>query len=329
MSCNDLISVIVPVYNVETYLKRCVDTLIKQTYQNIEIILVDDGSTDSSGEICDLYKDIDSRITVIHKTNGGLSDARNCALSIVKGQCVAFVDSDDYLEDNYLEYLYELMISHSTEIAMCSFKYVNENGVLINRVSNENNVIELDQFSALKELIIGKKISTSASMKLYRTYLFDGIRYPKGRIYEDIATTYKILMKTKRVVISDAPLYNYLYRMGSITRSKFDIRKLDTITFMREMVNGICEMYPELKDYGYARLFTQYLSVYSAMRADHVRDKQLNEKIIEGLINTGDEGRGVLNKKNALYYLIVTKFRPLLPLVVDAENKIQYIRGKR
>ena len=119
MNKQDLISVIVPVYNVENYLKRCLDSIINQTYQNIEIILIDDGSTDNSGNLCEDYKKIDNRIKVVHKTNGGLSDARNTGIKKAKGKYITFVDSDDYVEYDYVEYLYNLIKKYDTNISFC------------------------------------------------------------------------------------------------------------------------------------------------------------------------------------------------------------------
>lgn len=125
-----LISIIVPVYNVEKYLKECIDSVISQTYKNLEIILVDDGSTDKSGEICDEYSKKDSRIKVIHKENGGLSDARNVALDIAKGEYIGFVDSDDYVEKDMFETLYKLAEEHNTEISSISFYKTLENEII-------------------------------------------------------------------------------------------------------------------------------------------------------------------------------------------------------
>ena len=128
MRQDELISVIVPVYNVEKYIDKCIKSIISQDYTNLEIWLVDDGSTDSSGEVCDKYAESDQRIIVIHKDNGGLSDARNVALDRMQGKYVLFIDSDDYIEKNYISYLYMLLKDYQSDISICNFKYVNEKG---------------------------------------------------------------------------------------------------------------------------------------------------------------------------------------------------------
>ena len=242
---DELISVIVPVYNVEKYLDKCIKSIINQDYINLEIWLIDDGSTDSSGEICNKYAEKDHRITVIHKENGGLSDARNVALDQMQGKYVLFIDSDDYIEKKYISYLHMLLKDYQCDISVCNFKYVNEKGKMINKPKDTGEIIQYSRKEAIEKILQGKEINTSASMKLYRSELFKNIRYPKGRLYEDIATTYKTILRVDRVVYGDYSGYVYLCRGGSITKREFTEERLDSIYNMEEMCSNIMKVYPD------------------------------------------------------------------------------------
>lgn len=277
-----LITVIIPVYNVEKYIDKCIRSIICQDYSNLEIILVDDGATDSSGQICDNYSKEDDRIQVIHKINGGLSDARNAALDIMTGEYVVFIDSDDYIEKNYISYLYYLIRKYKAQISICNFKYVTEAGTLINKEYNSGVEKEFSQKDALVELLSGKEINTSASMKLYKADLFLDIRYPKGKLYEDISTTYKTFLKSDKMVYGDMSLYIYLCRDGSITKQTFSIKRMDAIENLKEMCGDIECAYPELKKYCRCRLFSQYISVYLVLKKSRFSielEKQLFKEI--------------------------------------------------
>ena len=195
----DLITVVVPIYKVEKYLEKCIDSIIKQTYENLEIILVDDGSPDKCPQICDEYAKKDSRIKVIHKKNGGLSDARNAGIDIAKGEYITFVDSDDYIEKDYVEVLYDSIKENDSDMAIGSHKVIYENGTILNKETGEKSV--LDAKTVLERILYDENIDLSAWAKLYKTELFEEIRYPKGRVFEDAATTYKLVDKSKKISI--------------------------------------------------------------------------------------------------------------------------------
>lgn len=212
----ELISIIVPIYNVEKYLNKCVESILKQTYDNLEIILVDDGSLDNCGNICDEYAKKDSRIIVLHKTNGGLSDARNKGINIAKGKYIGFVDSDDYIDNDMFEILYNLCKNNNADISMISYKEI-ENEIIINENSNyTNKVFKYNNIEAIKELLKDEKIKNYAWNKLYKKELFDGIEYPIKMAYEDVGTTYKLFEKAKKIIWYDIPKYNYIRRGTSI-----------------------------------------------------------------------------------------------------------------
>ena len=258
-----MITVIVPIYNVELYLRKCIDSITGQSYKNLEIILVDDGSQDKCGLICDEYAEKDSRVRVIHKENGGLSDARNAALDVMKGEYVTFIDSDDYVATEYISYLYDLIKHNDADIAICGYKYITEDGKVLNHLVDDDTVMIMDQEKAFFELLKSKYFSNSACSKLFRADCFEGIRYPYGRLYEDVATTYKTFFKSEKIVFGANPLYFYLYRVGSISKQQFSLARMDGIYFAEEMVKDITQKYPSLCQIGDCRLFDSYLAVLS------------------------------------------------------------------
>lgn len=216
--CNKkpLVSVIVPCYNVEQYLPKCVDSILCQTYQNLEIWLVDDGSPDNSGQICDDYAKKDNRIKVIHKPNGGLSDARNVAIDQATGEWITFVDSDDYIADDYVDTLYRMVEKYDCEVAVAwhtTFKEGGEPVMLTIKPVEE----KMKPLYAVEQMFYQEKFDNSAWGKLYHRKLFStGIRYPKGLIYEDMATTYLLMLESNGVAFTNRVIYNYLLRASSI-----------------------------------------------------------------------------------------------------------------
>lgn len=233
----DLVSIIVPIYNVEKYLKKCVDSILKQTYMNIEVILVDDGSPDNSGCMCDDYKKNDERVKVIHKRNGGLSSARNEGLKIATGKYIAFIDSDDYISHDYIEYLYNNIIKYDADISIIlplNFS-VSPN---IKKYEKEQIKIYNGEDS-LYAMLYQKEFDNAAWGKLYNKTIVENIDFPLGKLYEDIGTTYKYLLKAKVVVFSSLQKYYYLQRKDSIMGSKFKIKEMDYIYQSEIMMKDI------------------------------------------------------------------------------------------
>lgn len=222
----DLVSIVVPIYNMEKYLGTCVDSLIHQTYDNMEIILVNDGSKDMSGKICDEYAQQDSRIKVIHKENGGLSDARNKGMSIATGKYITFVDSDDFLHSRFVEILVGLSIEKDADIVVGDFSVYQNDTMWKDKIIVEEDISKAQVLNE-KHLYDEKFIHTEtvrltiACAKIYRRELFDGIEYPVGKIHEDTFTTYKLMEKANRVVYVKEPLYYWRENFNSITRGKF------------------------------------------------------------------------------------------------------------
>lgn len=225
-----LVSIIVPIYNVDAYLTKCIDSLINQTLRNIEIILVNDGSTDKCGKICDEYKIKDNRIKVIHKENGGLSDARNKGLDMASSEYVAFIDSDDWIDVHMIEKLYSLSIKYGADIVQGDYIEVyTDDDVIKTDINNiETNCYNREQ--ALELLYSEKHEKTVITWnKLYKRTLFEGIKFPKGKVHEDEFTTYKLLDKANILVDTNIPIYYYRQRAGSIMNSEFNIKRLDAL----------------------------------------------------------------------------------------------------
>lgn len=213
------LSVVVPVYKVEQYIHQCVDSILDQTFTDFEIILVDDGSPDKCGEICDEYTKKDSRVKVIHKKNGGLSDARNFGIDIAQGEYITFVDSDDKI-DKYMYYdMLKNLEENDLDIICCDTYIVRGNNKKF-RPRYDNDKI-FDKNESIVEILNGN-IDNAAWNKIYKRCLFEKIRYPKGRIYEDVATTYKLFYLANRVGYLKKPYYYYYKRKGSIVASAFN-----------------------------------------------------------------------------------------------------------
>lgn len=226
----DLISIIVPVYNVEKYIHECVDSIINQTYKNIEIILVDDGSPDNCGKICDEYAEKDSRIKVIHKENGGLSDARNCGIDAASGEWLMFVDSDDWLHIQTVEKLYDAVNKHNIFLGICNYKETSDESPRIDTSC-------LPELWTPKELYLNRHIAATVAWgKLYHKKCFDEIRYPVGKIHEDEYVTYRILFAQEKIAFIDQPYYAYFINPNGITKSEWTPKRLEVIKAFDEQL---------------------------------------------------------------------------------------------
>ncbi len=283
MKVNELVTIIVPIYKVEPYLHRCIDSVLNQTYTNLEIILVDDGSPDRCGEICDEYAEIDSRIKVIHKINGGLSDARNSGIDIAQGQYLSFLDSDDWIGEKYVEILYGLLEETNSDISVCNFIRISSEETKANSSKNEihefSNIEALEQFA--DEFYVQMVI---AACKLYRTCLFKDIRFPVGRIHEDEFTTYKLLYKAKKIVMTTAELLYYWQREDSIMGSSSSLKQnLDALDSFEERAEFLKEVgLNELSDKTYALEFdlcTLYINQKAA--SNEIADKKALQERLE------------------------------------------------
>lgn len=242
-----LISLIIPVYKVEKYLEKCIQSVINQTYENLQIILVDDGSPDNCGKICDEYAKKDHRIEVIHKSNGGLSDARNKGLEIAKGEYIGFVDSDDYIEADMYEVLYNLLKQYNADVSICNFYTVSQGKISIKNA--DNGINEYNRIEILKEILLDKNVQSYAWNKLYKKELFDEIKYPIGKKYEDIGTTFYLLEKCNKVVVTGKSEYYYINRQDSIVNNVTESTITDYIELIMQRYDYIEENIKELSSY--------------------------------------------------------------------------------
>ena len=278
----ELITIVVPIYKVEKYIDKCINSIQNQTYKNLEIILVDDGSPDNCGKICEDYAQKDSRIIVIHKENGGLSDARNAGIDIAKGKYITFIDSDDYIEPEYVELQYRTIIKDKSDIAISSHKVIYENGTILEKATGEESL--LNPKEVLRRILYDEGIDLSAWAKLYKKELFQEIRYPKGRLFEDAATTYKLVDKSNKISINSKSTYNYIIRNNSITNENFSESKMDLITATKEMCNYIKSKYPDLEKACNRRLMYAYLSTLTQLTKSKKPKKEYITKLM-GYIN--------------------------------------------
>lgn len=230
---SDLVSVIVPVYNVEQYLNTCINSIIHQTYLNIEIILVDDGSTDKSGELCDEFASKDSRVRAIHKSNGGLSDARNEGIQASNGKYLIFIDSDDVIDETLVGFLYNLIIGTRASIGVSDLLHCYPEHEVI--YEKANKTVIFDKEDAICELLYQKSFLVSACSKIFPREYFKDICFPIGMIFEDSAVMYKLFDQADKVAYSNAKLYGYFHRKESITTNKFTIKNCDILNICKEI----------------------------------------------------------------------------------------------
>jgi glycosyltransferase involved in cell wall biosynthesis len=277
------ITVIIPVYNVEDYVAECIESVINQNYENLEIIIVDDGSADKSGDICELYAKKDDRIILIHQENQGMSIARNNALDIAKGEYIGFVDSDDWLEADMYCALYDNAAAPNADIAMCNYYYVYKSGQK-SPYSNENEGIKV--LEGVYKIAHNIRLSNNCIWnRLYKRHLFDDIRFPEGKTFEDVFVMHRVIDNANKLVLSSKCHYYYRRRDNSITLSPFNLKQMDNVDAYIERHNYISAKYPNLEKTSRKFIFS---SVLWGMRKAYFdgrieAHKEELSKIIDGL----------------------------------------------
>lgn len=239
------ISIIVPIYKVEKYIKRCVDSILNQTFNDFELILVNDGSPDNCGQICDNYAILDNRVKVIHKKNGGLADARNAGLDLAEGEYIGFVDADDYVEDDMYEKLVNMCIKKNADISVCGRYDVNESSISTRFQLDHVEVWNSEE--ATVNLLTWNNIDSSACDKLYNKRIFNDIRFPLGRYNEDIFVMTDLLNKANKIVHIGECKYYYCHRQDSITTESFNEKSLDMVEASEKVLINVSILYPTLK----------------------------------------------------------------------------------
>lgn len=272
------ISVIVPIYNVEKLLARCLDSIINQTFNNLEIILINDGSSDKSGEICDLYAKKDSRIIVIHKKNGGQSSARNAGINVASGNFLAFVDSDDWIVKDMYEYLLKIMKETGSDISNLDYIYVQDK---VDEINSEIVCKVFESKEILREYLHEGTVRGSYSFcrNLYKKHLFDGIEFPVGKINEDIVTNFLVLRKARKMVKSNYIGYFYYQDSASTTRGGLKKRDFDLLNACEELESiTVDEHYSDIKYLVKIKHARSYFSLLAKIAFYGIADKELKQK---------------------------------------------------
>lgn len=278
------ISVVIPIYNVEKYLDRCILSVVNQKYVNLEIILVDDGSTDSSGQICDLWERKDKRIVALHKENGGLSDARNFGMERASGDLISFVDSDDYIEEGFFSRLYAVMSKYNADIVECNS--VMFYGETCSNYVISDKVVEFSAEDALRELIMQRQFRQTVWNKLYRRNLVTEI-FPVGKINEDEYWTYKIFANSDKIAHLDDELYFYFQREDSIMHRKYDVRRIDGVNAQEERMIFLKDKYPSL--YSVSILYYLNACIYHFQTLQRNKETDTNKKYRKYLFDKYDK----------------------------------------
>lgn len=268
-----LVSVVVPIYNVEPYLRECVDSILAQTYQNIEIILVDDGATDGCPGICDEYDSKYPNVTAVHKLNGGLSDARNAGLALAKGEFVTFVDSDDWLAPQMIERCESLIRKYDADVCGVSFMKAFPGGKFHKNTNFASGPECYNNVEALAKYLFNTNLTVCVWGKLWRRSLWSDIRCPKGLLHEDQHTTYRLIDASKKVVFDPEPLYFYRQREGSIGHTSFSDKSYDLLDGVDAQYDYISGKYPEIEGkIGAACSFWYCVFINMMLRSGHRND---------------------------------------------------------
>ena len=309
---DSLISVIVPIYNVEKYLDKCVDSIINQTYKNLEIILVDDGSPDNCPQMCDDYAKKDSRIRVVHKENGGLSDARNAGMKVATGEYISFIDSDDYISLDFYETLFQTMIDNDSDIVECSVvKFYEDNN--FDEYNDDLKVTNYETVDALDGLISENPFKQHVWNKLYKSSVALDIPYAVGKLNEDEFWTYQVFGKAKKVTRINKTMYYYFQRNGSIMGNGYNIRRLDALEGKMNRQAYIEKNFPILTTKAKVDLYGSCMFAYqSVLKFMSGNDKKKACKIIRDYKNrcklTTDEINSVTDSSKKYYKLAKFNF---------------------
>lgn len=279
MNNTPMISVIVPVYNVEKYLKKCIDSILNQTFSDLEIILVDDGSSDESGYICDAYAKEDCRVKVIHKKNGGLSDARNVGIEHSCGEWIGFVDSDDHIAADMYEFLYNIAIRENCDVAMCEFFHCYQGRDI--SYNKEEYYEVVNNIEAIHCVLESKITSVTVVNKLYHKTLFNDIRFRPGKTAEDAFIIVDLLEQAHRVVITNIQKYYYYHRMDSITTKPMNDSVYDVVEAYEYNSKRAMEISPELESVTLLRqCWARFYVLDKMMLSDGSYDKKKEKEYI-------------------------------------------------
>lgn len=320
------VSVVVPVYKVEKYIHRCVNSILQQTYKNIEVILVDDGSPDKCGEIADSFAQKDRRVRTIHKPNGGLSDARNCGMKYVSGEYILFVDSDDWMSEQMIEVMVTKSLEYNADIVQSAFLYAYEDYLLFDDRYYPQNapVVILDNSSLMSELVTNERVPNFAWGKLYKTHIICDISFEKGVLFEDVFWAHKVMQRVNTYVILNQPMYYYYQRSDSIV-AVYTLKNLDIIRGLKERHCFIEQHYSCLTDKSYKLILKTSLMHYYLLSANRNLDKNgIYRKEIQSYItnNFNKLKKAVSDDKQLKCQLYYFKVSPILNRLFLVVNKV-------
>ena len=337
MHCNQcpLISIIIPVYQVEKYLDKCIASVVNQTYSNLEIILVDDGSPDNCPAICDAWKERDPRINVIHQENGGLSHARNEGLKLAVGEFIGFVDSDDWIEPNMYETLLSIMMDAGIDIAVCNYQNESEDLMIINKKITLPITKIYSVEEALKLLLSGKSfIRSYVWNKLFKKRILKNLLFTEDKLYEDVVWTPQVIGLTNSIIIIDLPLYHYLGRPDSLSRNVHNLyqRLMDASEMLEQRIQYIHEQYPSLENLAIAKYQIYCCNNYVDIM---IKKKQSDVSAILGHILHDNFSKWIWSKnltlgiyKDGIKCFIFRFFPRFLPMISSIYNKLKNINYK-
>lgn len=322
------VSIVVPIYNVEKYINKCVDSILNQTYKNLQVILVDDGSPDNCGKIADEYAKKDFRIEVIHKENGGLSDARNFGVKEVTGDFTLFVDSDDWLDKNMVETMVYTINKFNADVVQAGFYYAYEDHLLYDDryYPETSKPIVLNNNELMRELVINEKVKNFAWGKLYKTSLIKDIPFKKGVLFEDVFWAHNVMKNVIKYVIIHKPLCYYLQRDDSIVAS-YSIRNLDILKGLKERHKFIENNYKELTNKSLNLILRTSMFHYNLLVMNSSEDKSgIYRKEIRKYIlkNYKDLKKSINNEEKDLKnQLMLFKLWGPLNTLVPIKNKVK------
>ena len=307
-----LVSIIIPIYNVEKYLEKCIKSIINQTYRNLEIILINDGSTDESANICEKYKNQDNRIVFINKKNGGAASAKNEGLKVAKGDYITFVDSDDFIELDMIEYMVNTIKKYNSDIVQCNFTNLYKN----TEKFKQDKIIEQKITSKdFLELFLTKWDSSLFWNKLFKREVIENIFFKEGRCIDDEFFTYKCVINSKNIVTSNKIVYNYRMRKSGVMKSESSQKQIlkDRIDYLYERYELVTQIYEDLDDIFLENLLTYYLIISSNHYIDkNILDYMKNKlKLIKGKI--------IVSHIN-----IIIKVKIIKLIICNSERYIRY-----
>lgn len=273
------ISVIVPVYKVEQYLDRCVESILAQTFKDLEIILVDDGSPDACPQMCDKWAEQHQNIKVVHKPNGGLSSARNAGIEVASGDYIGFIDSDDYILPDMYECLFNALTENGADMSICGYQYIDQTTGEVDLVETGKSTLtdcvlsRMEAYEKINASYTGYSFYVTAWNKLYKKELFDNCRFPEGKLHEDEYSVHHFFRQCEKIAVISKPLYMYIQRSGSIMSTGVSLRSLDSVDAMYDRYAFFKE--ENCKVLAYEQLNAVFWKIYDLL--PHLPSKKASE----------------------------------------------------